>query len=251
MVGGDSADRRGWGTVSLNTTDRILLGLCAAVWLVLVGVSVAAVVALVDLGRGFHKAVGSSHTPAVLYAIIVVSALIILAAIPMLLRARRTTRAEAFARSVGGPARGAGKRPIRSGYPAARTMGEQARTERLTTFGPAAALSDAAVDRIWLRGTVALIGAMGVALVAVAAATYLMAIGRDGAAWTGYGIAGIATAAMIVIPWRQVRQLRRMLADDQPSFWFRRKRHGHLGVPRRPVETEGSQGDSGPARLPG
>lgn len=217
MVGGYSADRRGSGTVSLDTTDRILVGLCASVWLVLVGVSVAAVVALVDLGRGFHKTAGHSHTPAVLYAIIVVSALIILAAIPMLLRARRTTRAEPAARLVGRLARGSGRRPIRSGYPAARAVVEQARTERLATLG-SAPLSDAAADRIWLRGTVALMSAMGVAFVAVAAATYLMAIGRDGAAWTGYGIAGIATAAMIVIPWRQVRQLRRMLAEDQPSF---------------------------------
>lgn len=209
---GSSAYRRGWGTVSLNTSDRILVGLCAAVWLALVGVSVAAVVALVDLGRGFHKAAGNSHTPWVLYAIIVISALIILAAIPMLLRARRTAQAELAARPVGGPQRGAGRRPISPGYAAARTVSEQARTERLPAFS--AVLSDAAVDRIWLRGTVALMGAMGAALVAVAAATYLMAIGRYGAAWTGYVIAGIVTAVMPVIPWRQVRQLRQMLADD-------------------------------------
>ena len=49
-------------------------------------------VALMDLGRGFHSAKGNPHTSSVLYAIIVISALIILAAIPMLLRARRITR---------------------------------------------------------------------------------------------------------------------------------------------------------------
>jgi hypothetical protein len=218
MTDRDPLAGRGWGTVSLNTTDRILVGVCAAVWLALVGMSVAAVVALVDLGRGFHKGAGNSHTPAVLYAVIVVSVLIILAAIPMLLRARHTARAEPAARLVGGSGRGASKRPIRSGYPAERTMVSRAPTERLARFGSAAALSDAAVNRIWLRGTVALMVTMGVALVAVAAATYLMAIGWYGASWTGYVIAGVVTSVMIVIPWRQVRQLRRMLAEHQPPY---------------------------------
>jgi hypothetical protein len=218
MADRDPLAGRGWGTVSLNTTDRILVGLCAAVWLVLVGVSVAAVVALVDLGRGFHKGTGNSHTPAVLYAIIVVSVLIILAAIPVLLRARRTTRAEPAIRSLGGSARGGSTRPIGFGYPAGRTIVSRAPTERLARFGSAAALSDATVNRIWLRGTVALMVTMGVALVAVAVATYLMAIGLNGASWTVYVIAGIATAVMIVIPWRQVRQLRRMLAEHEPPY---------------------------------
>jgi len=72
----DFGARQRWGTVSPATTDRILLGACAAVWLVFVGVSVAAVVALVDLSRGFQRT-GSQHTPAVLYAVIIVSALVI------------------------------------------------------------------------------------------------------------------------------------------------------------------------------
>jgi hypothetical protein len=217
MVDRDPLAGRGWGTVSLSTTDRILVGLCAGVWLLLVGVSVAATVALVDLGRGFRTAAGSSHTPAVLYAIIAVSTLIILAAIPMLLRARRTASAEPGARPMGGPVRGASQRPVGSAGLAARTMVEQAPTERLTAFGPAA-LSDAEVDRIWLRGTVALIGTMGVAFVAVAAATYLMAIGRYGASWTGYVIAGIVTVVMVVLSLRHVRQLRRLVAEHQPPY---------------------------------
>jgi hypothetical protein len=217
MVDRDPFAGRGWGTVSLNTTDRILVGLCAGVWLLLVGVSVAAIVALVDLGRGFRTGAGNAHTPAMLYAIIVVSALVILAAIPLLLRARRTARADPGARSMGGRVYGASMRPLRSLGPAARTVVEQAPTERLTAFGPAPS-SDVEVDRIWLRGTIALVGTMGAALVAVAAATYLMAIGRYGAAWTGYVIAGIATALMIVLPWRQVRQLRRLLAEHRPPY---------------------------------
>jgi hypothetical protein len=206
-----STGRRGWSTVSPTTGDRILIGACAAIWLVLVGMSVAAVVALVDLGRGFHESTGNPHTSAVLYVIIVVSALVILAAIPVLLRARRTGRSEPAARSVVVPARGAGGQPVRSGHPTARTTIQQARTERLTTLHPA--LSDAAVDRIWLRGSVALAAAMGVALIAVATATYLMAVGHQGAAWTAYVIAGIVTAAMPVIPWQHVRRLRRTLAE--------------------------------------
>jgi hypothetical protein len=68
------------------------------------------------------------------------------------------------------------------------------------------------VDRVWLRGTAALMGTMGAALLAVATATYLMAIGHDGFSWTGYGIAGVITLVMPLIPWRHVRQLRGRLA---------------------------------------
>ncbi len=199
-----------WSRVAPDTGDRILVGACAAVWLALVGMSVAAIVALMDLGRGFHAPKGNPHASSVLYAIIVISALVIVAAIPMLLRARRTTRDGPVARSAGTSARTVSGRPIRSGNAPARTIAQPGRTERLTTLRPA--LSDAAVDRIWLRGTAALMAAMGAALLAVAAATYLMAIGHDAISWTSYGIAGFVTLVMPLVPWRQVRQLRRTLA---------------------------------------
>ena len=77
MVSRYSAYRRGSDTVPPDVIDRILVGACAAIWLVFLGVSVAAAVALVDLGRGFHKMAGNSHTTWVLYVVIVVSALII------------------------------------------------------------------------------------------------------------------------------------------------------------------------------
>ncbi len=143
--------------------------------------SVAALVALMDLGRGFHSANGNPHTSSVLYAIIIISALIILAAIPMLLRARRTHpgRRRPPDRAAS-PARTVSARSIRSG-PMAGTR--TARTERITTQRPA--LPDAEVDRFWLRGTVALMGTMGGALLAVAAATYAMAIGHEAFSWTG------------------------------------------------------------------
>lgn len=196
---------------SSTTADRVLVGVCAAVWLVLIGVSVAATVALIDLGRGFHETAGNPHTSSVLYAIIVISALIIVGAIPVLLRARRTTRAVPAAQSGHISARAAAGPPVRPGYPQAR--GFDGQTERLTALRSVSALTDATVDRVWLRGTVELVTAMGVALVAVATATYLMAIGHQAAAWTAYVIAGIVTVAMPVIPWRHVRQLRHMLAD--------------------------------------
>jgi Protein of unknown function (DUF2561) len=199
-----------WSRVAPVTGDRILVGVCAAVWLALVGMSVAAIVALMDLGRGFHAPKGNPHASSVLYAIIVISALVILAAIPMLLRARRTTRDGPVARSAGTSARTVSGLPIRSPNAPVRTITGPGRTDRLTTLRPA--LSDAAVDRIWLRGTAALMAAMGAALLAVAAATYLMATGHDAFAWTSYGIAGFVTLAMPLVPWRQVRQLRRTLA---------------------------------------
>jgi len=64
---------------------------------------------------------------------------------------------------------------------------------------------------VWLRGTVVLTGTMGAALIAVAAATYLMAVGDDGPSWAGYVLAGIVTAAMPVVEWLHIRQLRRVV----------------------------------------
>src|SRR6201996_1429443 len=141
----------GRGKVSPATADRIAIGSCAVIWLVLVGVSVAALVALMDLGRGFHSAKGNPHTSSVLYAIIVISALIILAAIPMLLRARRMTREAPATRSPGPSARTVSSRSIRSGPMAGMAHGS---AERITP--QRATLPDAEVDRFWLRGTVAL-----------------------------------------------------------------------------------------------
>jgi hypothetical protein len=198
---------RAWGArgnITPDNADRILIGVCATIWLALVGMSVAALVALMDLGRGFHDAKGNPHTSSVLYAIIIISALVILAAIPMLLRARRITRDGPVTRSAGSP----GAQSIRAGHISAQTV--HGRTQHMTTLRPA--LSDAAVDRFWLRGTLALMATMGAALLAVATATYLMAIGHDAFSWTSYGVAGAVTLAMPLVPWRQVRQLRGMLA---------------------------------------
>src|ERR1700740_464936 len=117
MVSRYSAYRRGSDTVPPDVIDRILVGACAAIWLVLLGVSVAAAVALADLGRGFHKMAGNPHTTWVLYVVIIVSALIIAGAIPVLLRARRMGLTDPVVRSITGSARP----PVRLMAPAPRT----------------------------------------------------------------------------------------------------------------------------------
>lgn len=216
MVSRYSAYRRGWGDDSIapEVIDRILLGACAAIYLVLLGVSVAAAVALADLGRGFHKAASSPHTTWVLYAVIVVSALIIAGAIPVLLRARRMSQSEPAAQAMTAPARGPSRPAVRLGGGGLRPGTE--RTASVQTVAPAsgAEWSGEAVDRVWLRGTVILTGTMGAALIAVAAATYLMAVGHDGASWTAYGLAGVITAAMPAVEWLHIRQLRRAVAEQ-------------------------------------
>ncbi len=213
MVSKYAAYRRGAGdgTISPDVIDRILVGACAAIWLVLLGVSVAAAVALADLGRGFHKAASRTHSTSwVLYAVIVVSALIIAGAIPMLLRARRMAQTEPAARGMTAPNRP----PVRLMSQVPRTAAERARQPRAPAPAPAADSdwSAEAVDRVWLRATVLLVGAMGAALVAVATGTYLMAVGHDGPSWVAYGVAGVVTAGMPVIEWTHVRLLRRAIA---------------------------------------
>jgi hypothetical protein len=207
------ARQPGWAILSPVIVDRVLIGLCAAVWLVLVGMSAAAIVALVDLDRGFHDGRGNGHTSSVLYAIIIISALIIVAAIPLLLRARRVTAAQP---STGLATRGGSGQPVGSAYPLARAFDQQTRTERLAA--PRPALPDAEVNRIWLRGSVFLLSPLGLALVAVATATYLMATGHQGAAWIMYMISGLVTAAMPLILWRHDHRLRNMLARPQPTY---------------------------------
>src|SRR5438309_7406739 len=124
-----------------------------------------------------------------LYAVIIVSALIIAGAIPVLLRARRMARAEPSAEAMTAPARGTGRPQVRLGSAGVRSGTERAHPPRTPSGGAATEWSGAAVDRVWLRGTVLLGGSIGVALIAVAAATYLMAVGHDGAAWVVYGLA--------------------------------------------------------------
>jgi hypothetical protein len=221
------ASRSAW---SPNSVDRTLAGVCAVIWLAFIGVAVAATVVLVDKGsRGHHDGGGGSHTPWLLYAVIGVSALIIVGAIPLLLRARRSGQAE--------PARGPVRPPAavqRSAAAGPLPPGQEAPTEKLRVFGSiadpigrdspvyrvpepaprrlAAGLSEATVERLWLRATLVLAGAMGLALLAVATATYLMGVDKDRLAFIAYFLAGAITVAMPVIPWLYLRQLRATVA---------------------------------------
>lgn len=199
MVDRYSVNRRWPEAVSAEAIDRILIGVCAAIWLALIGVSVAATIAVVNLGRGFRKMTSSPHTTWVLYAVIIVSALVIAGAIPALLRARRMAATEPAAWSVGTSASGRQSSRLRS------TVGPVG-SKSTTMLGRAGGWSE--VDRIWLRGTVALTAAMGMAFTAVATATYLMAVSRDSASWVCYGVAGAVTLTMPAIDWLHARQLR-------------------------------------------
>lgn len=200
MVGRNLADRFVRPGQSPEVTDRILLGACAAIWLTLLGMSVAALVALVDLGRGFDQPAESSHK-GLLYVVIGVSALVILAAIPVLLRARQTG-------SPGFAPQAQPKPPLQGGP--APHRGFDAPGRRASVTRPVLP-NQTQVDRVLLRGVVVLAGAVGAALTMVALATYLMAIGKDTGSWVCYGLAGAITLAMPVIPWLYLRRLGEVL----------------------------------------
>ncbi|HUO37038.1 MAG TPA: DUF2561 family protein [Mycobacterium sp.] len=207
---------------SPDNVDRALVIGCAVIWLAVIGVGVAATVALVALGTGGHPETASGpQTPWLLYAVIAISAVIILGAIPLLLRARRAAMAETAA-----PPRPAPRpTPARPAAP----VGE-APTEKLRVFGsvdpigrttpvspqrpppPAERLAPEAVERMWLRSTAAIAAAMGTAMLAVATATYLMAVDANDSAWIALGIAGVVTVGMPAIPWLFLRHLRASIA---------------------------------------
>jgi len=204
-----------------DRNDRILLGVCAGVWLVALGAGVAATVALVDLGTGHAQSTGESDTPWLLYAVIAISAAVIIGAVPLLLRARRNALEESPP-----PARA----PMRAApiHPAAPARGGEAPTEKIrigatTSAGLSYPTREAIraqpnplggpVDQLWLRCAVIIAIAMGVAMVAIGIATYLMAVDHNAAAWALYVLAGLVTLGMPAIPWFYLRELRGLLAQ--------------------------------------
>ncbi|HPX36234.1 MAG TPA: DUF2561 family protein [Mycobacterium sp.] len=189
---------------SPETVDRLMVGVCGAIWLVLLAVSAIATVALVQLGSG-HRPSGGSGSSWLLYTIIVISAVVILGAIPLLIRARRAALAAAAPAADTGSA----ESPERASDPLPTSPRAEAPTEKLRVFGAAVdpylrkpsharpvSRINVVLERIWLRGTTSLLGAMGLALTAVATATYLLATHTDTAAWVALGLAGAITAAM-------------------------------------------------------
>ncbi len=200
--------------------DRILLAACAVIWLAALGSAVAATVALVGLGSGQAESSSSeSGTPWLLYGVIAVSALVIVGAIPLLVRARRVALDDPRAGHGGGIRPTSGRPPAKarapepptqlrtsSHAPAATSRQRSANPppSRISTFD--AALPPA-VDRVWLRCAVVIASAMGLALLGIGIATYLMAAGHDTFSWAAYVVAGLVTLAMPAIPWLYLRQL--------------------------------------------
>ena len=137
----DSAQRSrqtpGFDISALDRIDRILLGSCAAVWLAALGAGVAATVALVSLAGGRAGTGGESGTPWILYTVIGVSAAVIAAAVPLLLRARRAAERDAA------PAPQRPETPEATPQPEAPLRGADAPTEKLRV-APAATATTAA-----------------------------------------------------------------------------------------------------------
>lgn len=206
------------GHTRFDNTDRILTGACAVLWLAAVGAAVAAIVALVNLGRGSSAPAGDADTPWLLYVVIAVSALVIIAAVPLLLRARRGAAHDA---ETEGPPPGvpAGAARAQATVPP-RTTGPTAdpvvrRTGTPQTADPGRQLPVAAIDQLWLRATLALGCALGAGTLLTGVATYLMAVDTTAAAWGCYVVVGLIIVAMPVIPWWFLRELRE-LTDQEP-----------------------------------
>jgi Protein of unknown function (DUF2561) len=218
----DAAGRsrsRGLDTGEFDQTDRILLGACAAVWLAALGAGVAATVALVDLGTSHGASTGESDTPWLLYAVIAISAAVIIGAVPLLLRARRAALEESPPPARATPVRAVAQQPplVRSAEPPTEKLRVPARAATGPGYATREAISPppsplmTAVDQLWLRCAVVIAIAMGVATVTIGVGTYLMAVDNNAAAWVFYVLVGLVTVAMPAIPWLYLRQLRALL----------------------------------------
>jgi len=213
MTHDDAAGRSRLQPGTLDQTDRILVAACAALWLAALGAGVAAVVALVDLGSGHTATSSDSDTPWLLYTVIGVSAAVIIGAVPLLIRARRSSlggqrpaaRPAATARSGFGDPVEATTRLRTIGGPVIRRQPVPPASSRL-------GFPTAAVEQIWLRSSVVTACAIGAATTLIGVGTYLMATEHDTVAWVAYGLAGLVTVAMAAAPWFFLRQLRDVLA---------------------------------------
>jgi len=187
-----------------QSLDRALVIACAAIWLLVVGMGVAAAVALADLGRGHSAGESGSGTSWLLYVVIAVSALVIVLAVPLLLRARNAATAGAPDPAAAPPRRAAV-------LPADHESPGYVEPNR----GRAAPkVPGDVLDRIWLRCGAGVIAATGAAMLAVALAAYLLAVDSDTAAWVALGVSALITAAMCAIPVLSLRQLQAELGSS-------------------------------------
>jgi hypothetical protein len=196
---------------AIDQTDKILLAACAALWLTALGAGVAAIVALVDLS---NKNVGTSseaETPWLLYTVIGVSAVVILAAVPLLLRARRTAVDGGATPPVAAQQQSAFGDPVQTTN-LRPTGGPAIRRQPIAPAVSRVGFPTAAVEQIYLRCPVAIASAMGAAAALIGVATYLAATENETAAWVAYGIAGVIIVSMPVVPVFFLRQLRAVLA---------------------------------------
>jgi hypothetical protein len=205
FTGGTTARSR-FTPGSPEQVDRILVIACVVLWLAALGTGVAAIVALVDLAHDHSAGSGGSDTPWLLYSVIGVSAAVIIGAIPLLVRARRT--------ATGGPVRASARED--TDVPAAAQPLQPFGAPVLRRSVPVPATSrvgfpTAAVEQIWLRGTASIVGVMGAAATGIGVATYLMASGHDTASWSVYGVAAVITVAIPVAAWFYLRQLHGVL----------------------------------------
>lgn len=209
---------------SPESVDRMLIGLCGVIWLAFVGMLVGAIVVLAGMGEDS----GSSGSSWGIYIVIGVSLAVIVGAVPLLLRARKT----AAQRSTRGASKSKGASNSGGAPATSGPKPAEASTEKLKTFGGLAdhvshvpkdysgpgspayrAASEAAVrlavaDRLWLRATVGIAGAIGLALLSVVTGTYLLAVESDTAAIVAFAFAGVITCAMGAIPWLTLKKLR-------------------------------------------
>lgn len=213
-----------------ESVDRMLVGLCAVIWLAFVGMLVGAIVVIAGMGQDS----GSSGSSWGIYIVIGVSLAVIVGAIPLLLRARKTA-AQRTARGASKTAsKSKGSNASREGDAPSGPPPAEASTEKLKTFGGLAdhvshvpkdysgpgspayraaaevAAKSAVVDRLWLRATVGIAGAIGLALLAVVTGTYLLAVDSDTAAIAAFVFAGLITGAMGAIPWFTLKKLREL-----------------------------------------
>ncbi len=185
---------------SAETLDRSLVIACAMIWLLVVGMGVAAAVALADLAHGRPPGESGSGTSWLLYVVIAVSATVIAVAVPLLLRARR---AAVVAAEAGGAAPAPSRRTpvLREDHDSPGYV----EPPREPAEGP---VPDHVLDRIWLRCGVGVLAATGAAMLAVALAAYLLAVESETAAWVAMSVAAVFTIAMCAIPALSLRELR-------------------------------------------
>ncbi len=210
----DTAERPPVNPDEQDQTDRILLAVCAALWLAALGTSVAAIVALVDLASGHSTGADDAETPWLLYTVIGVSAVVIAGAIPLLIRARRTALQGGLRPAAGQPASTQNVFGPPLGTEASQRSfgGPVIRRQPAPPANSPVGFPTAAVEQVWLRCSVLLACAVGAATAAVGIGTYLMASDQDGLAWAAYGVAALVTVAMPVVPWFFLRQLHQLIA---------------------------------------